>query len=261
LGRAVLIAATLVISSAAAMGEAKRDPNIVRHRSAEPFRAPDQVKPFGPEVELFLVRHLGPYDFVFREIVSDHVHIDVLQFPPSEQGPFWTLVTSGMSDRPMSVPEEVPDRAYYERAELVISLPEDWVPRDAGGALDDDAIRLPEKWWPIDWLFYLARFPHKYQTALWYEHSLPNGDPAKPLAAGTSLSGFVLGPPVTWPKQAWSMETSNRTPVTFLAVYPVYSSEMELKLYKGADALFDLLFSNGVTEIVDPRRENVAPAL
>jgi hypothetical protein len=57
------------------------------------------------------------------------------------------------------------------------------------------------------------------------------------------------------------METSNGTPVTFLAVYPVYSSEMELKLAEGADTLFDLLFSNGVTEIVDPSRENLAPAL
>jgi hypothetical protein len=166
-----------------------------------------------------------------------------------------------MSDLPMSVPEEVSNRAYYERAELVISLPADWVPRDGDGALDDHAIRLPEKGWPIDWLFYLARFPHKYRTALWYEHSIPNGDPAKPLAPGTSLSGFVLGPPVTWPQQAWSMETSNGTLVTFLAVYPVYSSEMDLKLAEGPEALFDLLFSNGVTEIVDPRRENVAPTL
>src|SRR5215207_4544423 len=95
LGRAVLIVAALAISCVAAMGESKRDPNIVRHRSAEPFRAPDQVKPFGSEIELFLVRHLGPYDFVFREIVSDQVHIDVLQFPPSEHRPFWTFVTSG----------------------------------------------------------------------------------------------------------------------------------------------------------------------
>lgn len=243
------------------MGEAKRDPNIVRHRSAEPFRAPTQVKPFGPEVELHLVRFLGPYDFVFREIVSDQVHIDVLQFPPTDARPFWTFVTSGMSDLPMSVPAEVPDRKFYERAELVISLPDDWVPRDADGALDDEAIRLPEKWWPIDWLFYLARFPHKYRTALWYEHSIPNGDPAKPLAPRTSLSGFILGPPVTWPEQAWTMETSDGTPVTFLAVYPVYTSEMDLKLSEGPDAIFDLLFSNGVTEIVEPNRENLAPAL
>jgi hypothetical protein len=49
--------------------------------------------------------------------------------------------------------------------------------------------------------------------------------------------------------------------VTFLAVYPVYSSEMDLKLSEGPDAIFDLLFSNGVTEIVEPNRENLAPAL
>lgn len=243
------------------MGEGKRDPNIIRHRTAEPFREPSDVKPFGPEIELHLARFLGPYSFVFHEIVSDQVHIDILQFPPTGNRPFWTFVTVGMSDLPMSVPEEVPEREQYERAELVISVPEDWVPRDADGALDDEAIRLPEKWWPLNGLFYLARFPHKYRTALWYEHSIPNGDPAKPLAPGTSLSGYILGPPVTWPQQAWSMESGDGTPVTFLAIYPLYSSEMALKLSEGPDAIFDLLFSNGVTEIVDPRRKNVAPAL
>jgi hypothetical protein len=68
-----------------------------------------------------------------------------------------------------------------------------------------------------------------------------------------------FGPPVTWPERRGRGD-QRRTPVTFLAV-TLYSSEMDLKLAEGPDALFDLLISNGVTEIVDPNRENLAPAL
>jgi hypothetical protein len=261
-GRAFLIAAAFAFSGAGAMGADKRDPNIIRHRSAEPFRTPEQVKPFGLEIEDHLVRVLGPYNFVFREIVSDQVRIDVLQFPPTEARPFWTFVTSGMSDLPMSVPNEVaPSPEFYERAEMVIAVPEDWVPRGPDGALDDVAIRLPEKWWPIKWLSYLARFPHKYRTALWIEHSIPNGNPAQPLGPGTSLTGFVLAPPATWPTEARMMRTTNGTIVTFLAAYPLYTSEMDLKLSDGFGAIYNLLISGGVTEVIEPNRANLAPGL
>src|SRR5262245_19498833 len=50
-------------------------------------------------------RHLGEYPTVFHEIVSHLVHIDVHFVAPNTQRPYHTLITSGMSDRPMTVPE------------------------------------------------------------------------------------------------------------------------------------------------------------
>src|SRR5690606_35651519 len=94
--------------------------------------------------------HVGEASMVFHEIVSDLVHIDVHQIPPSDERPFWTLYTTGMSDRPMSAPEGAEDCRY---AELMIKLPAAW-PIDRlnewpqGGA-DAETERM---YWPVRWL-------------------------------------------------------------------------------------------------------------
>jgi len=46
--------------------------------------------------------------------------------------------------------------------------------------------------------------------------------------------------------------------VRFWSVVPVYKEEMELKLEKGADALFERFDEAGITDVVDPDRPNVA---
>ena len=51
---------------------------------------------------------------VFHEIVSDVVHIDLLHVPPRRERPFHTLVTCGMSVRPMNVPQDA-EEFRYER--------------------------------------------------------------------------------------------------------------------------------------------------
>ena len=231
---------------------------IQRHRDPAPFQPPTQQKLFAGEIEAHLLDVLGRSDFVFHEVVSDKVHIDVLQFAPYDWRRFWTFVTSGMSDLPMNVPGGIPNRAELERAELVISLPENWVRMDASGQMDDRELRTPEKWWPLHWLTHLARFPHQYNTWLWAEHSIPNGDPPRPLAPGTKLAGFVLAPPATWPDDSWVMRTQTGQSIGFLAIYPLYPEEMILKLQRGSGALFDLLAASRVNEIVDPSRSNAA---
>ena len=51
-------------------------------------------------------RYVGKVAHVFHEIVSDLVHVDVHLVPPQPNGDFVTLVTSGMSDRPMTLPAD-----------------------------------------------------------------------------------------------------------------------------------------------------------
>lgn len=55
------------------------------------------------EIEAHIERHVGKISMVFHEVLSDIVHIDIHQIPPTDDRPYWTLVTSGMSDLPMSV--------------------------------------------------------------------------------------------------------------------------------------------------------------
>ena len=45
--------------------------------------------------------------------------------------------------------------------------------------------------------------------------------------------------------------------VTFIAVYPLYEDETNLKLTEGADALTERLEAASVTELLDPTRPSV----
>ena len=91
-----------------------------RERAFEPdFGDPETIEAVSAHVE----RHLGRIGVVFHEIVSDLVHIDLLHVPPTRERPFHTLVTCGMSTRPMNVPEDAEELRY---AELMLSLPPDW---------------------------------------------------------------------------------------------------------------------------------------
>jgi hypothetical protein len=199
------------------------------------------------------------HEQVMHELLSDQVHIDVFLFPPNDSRPFWTLVTSGMSDLPMKVPEGFSNPEKYQRAEMVVSLPANWISKDDFGAYQLSKFDDESRWWPIRWLKYLARFPHSFETWLWYEHTLPNDDPPKPIGPNTEMIGFLLGPPVTWPVEKMRMQAQNGASISFIALYPVHADEMTLKLNKGADALFDLFAASQVTEIIDPRRSSVVP--
>jgi hypothetical protein len=106
------------------------------------------------EISTHIERHLGEVSGVFHELVSDTVHIDVHYVKPTQERPYHTLVTSGMSDLPMSVPEQVDATRFME---LVVTLPEEWL-------VDQEAFANEAWYWPIRQLKYLARFPHKYDT-------------------------------------------------------------------------------------------------
>jgi len=99
------------------------------------------------EVSDHLEKHLGECHGVFHEIVSDLVHVDVHYHGPTEEFPWQTLVTSGMSQLPMTVP---PDAEVSDYAELVTCLPPDW-------PLTDEAFQDEYFYWPLGWMKFLAR--------------------------------------------------------------------------------------------------------
>ena len=67
--------------------------------------------------------HFGKQVIVLHEKVSPLVHVDVYVVQPSPDRPFFTLLTSGMSDREMCVPEGSEALAFLE---LTLGLPGDW---------------------------------------------------------------------------------------------------------------------------------------
>jgi hypothetical protein len=147
---------------------------IYRHepKESEPELAQGDealIEAVGDHVE----QHVGPIARVLHEIISPVVHVDVFHVAPGESRPWHTLVTCGMSAKPMLAPE--PDRAF---GELTLALPPTW-------PMDDAAWSDERHYWPVRLLKFLARLPHEYDTWLGDGPTIPNDDhPALPRRDG-----------------------------------------------------------------------------
>jgi hypothetical protein len=192
--------------------------------------------------------HLGPVANVLHELVSDLVHIDVHVVEPTNEVPYYRLVTSGMSDAPMSVPDELRELRF---AELMVTLPRTW-------SLEQEDWQDEANYWPIRWLKTLARFPHEYDTWLGFGHTIPNGDPPEPFADGTQQCCLLVLPSPTVPEGFHKLETADGKQIHFYSLVPLYREEMNLKLRKGTEDLLNLFDRHGVQDVIDPARKNVA---
>jgi hypothetical protein len=221
------------------------------YRHAEP---PDAFQPaFGDSeaiarIDQHIETHLGKIELVFHEILSDVVHLDVHWVKPTKERNFHILVTSGMSDLPMTVPKGAEDFRYTE---LMIGLPRGW-------AIGDAAFRDERNYWPVRLLKYLARMPHIYKTWLGWGHTVPNGDPPEPFIPGSGLACALIVPPRTTPESFERLELDAEKTIRFQAVVPIYREEMNLKLKKGLDSLLARFDKYHVSEVLDPNRRNVA---
>jgi hypothetical protein len=233
-----------------------KEENVVSMSGAPVFRYTDGEKEWESargeecieEISDHIERYIGEVSMVFHEVISDTVHIDVHHVKPTEERPFHTLITSGMSDLKMSVPTEVNSTRYME---LMVTLPEYW-------KIDDESFR-DEKWyWPIRQLKFLARFPHKFETWLAWGHTIPNGDPAEPFAENTELSGVIILPSVNEPEEFGNLEIDKDKVIEFYSMVPLYDEEMNLKLNRGSDLLLEKFDKHGINDIINPDRKNVA---
>lgn len=230
-----------------------------------PSLAPAPAR-FHHQVTRHIERTIGPSPMVFHEIISADMHLDIHIIPP-QPGPaapdhprgrnFFTLVTSGMSARPM------PGHADSARAprllELMISLPADWPGLRPDGTFIQDQMCHEENWWPIRWLKKLARMPVEEDAALAEGYMVPGTPDASPYAAGTRLGCVALFPSVLHPKAA-HLVVHDDIAIDFLALWPLFPEEMMLRHQHGPAALQSALTAAGITDLIDPRRNSLARA-
>lgn len=186
--------------------------------------------------------------FVYHEIISSLVHIDVhiLREP---KGDGYVLYTTGMSDLPMHLPEEIADREDLKYAELYMILPGDWNVGEEGENSQD----MPyESFWPFRLLKFLARFPHEYQTWLGWGHTIPNGPEYAPICDGLGFGGAVLTQPSLIPP----LETEDGKTISFYMVVPAYKEEIEYKLKYGMESLGQRFMENKLPMMLDIHRPN-----
>lgn len=223
--------------------------SLSRRQAAEStqFSEVPAAKERSGQIAQHIERHLGPITNVSRETAGDAARIEVHFVAATKTRPVHTLITVGMSDVPMSVPENVESPRYLE---LMVTLPESW-------KLDDESVAQPEWNWPIRQLRSLAAYPHKFSTWLGWGHAVPNGDPPEPWAPNTKLCGAIVVPSLLVPTDFYELKTGTET-IAFYSVVPLYREEMELKSRDGMAPLLAKMVDHGITDLIDPKRRNVA---
>lgn len=198
-------------------------------------------------IDRHLAAHFGPVEFVLHEIASHLVGIHVYVIGPTAERPYQTLITSGMSERPMAVPEGQGISPY---AELMLCLPADW-------PLTQTALQDERTGWPVRVLKQVARLPHEYATWIGEWHSVPNGDPAVPYAPGTPFAGVVVTPMLNVRPEARTVDVGDGTLINVLALVPLHPAEVGLKVSRGTEALITALDRGSVSELLDPTRPSL----
>ena len=194
-----------------------------------------------------ITRHIGkPQPLAQQQIVENDPKIAIHVVPASAKERHVTLVTTGMSDRAMTVP---PLGGQYRYAELFMDLPTDW-PTTA------KKLAEPRYAWTLAWLRKIAHHPHDNKTWLGGRATIiDNGEPPEPLAKGVPFTCILLlaeagkfGQP-TLPDRRW---------LQFYRDFPIYTEERDLERKVGITELIKLFEKHKISSTFDPKRKNVA---
>lgn len=155
--------------------------------------------------------------------------LKLLVVDPTPNCPHRRIVTHGMSAKPMK--GGGPEQSW---AELMVTV---------------DPADQPE--WTHQLLEELADLPHREGKMLVAGNVMRNPGLPCPYA------GFLVLPSITAPKAFHSLRLAQKQ-VAFLAIYPLYKEEVELKSKSGVGALFPLFEQHGVSDKVVASRTNTA---
>ena len=199
------------------------------------------------KVSDYIKQQYGEFDIVAHELVSPDIHCDIAIVPPTDDQPYYKLVTMGAGAFKMNVPEDLKSDVY-ERAEYVVFLPADW-------NIKSDK---EEDYWPIRMLKSVARLPVSMDDWLFYRHTVNLTDDESPVAENTGFNSCVLF--ISFgkgnkPVEPLKLDLSDKE-VAFFQLVPLYPEELEFKLEHSFDELEDIMDDDLYDPVVDIHREN-----
>ena len=161
------------------------------------------------------------------------VHVDIYRFRPTDDRPYWTLITGGMSDLPQYVPEDAED--ISSRAEIMMYVKE-----------------------PQGWMFNvlkgLAEMPFDDKTYLHWYHTVPNGQPMT--AEPSELTSFFFLPPYFEDPEFDTLKLGGNR-VDILWLIPITEREREYAIENGSAALEDVFEKEELDPLVDEARASL----
>lgn len=182
-----------------------------------------------------------------HEMVSFDIHLDVTVIPPTDEQPYYKLVTTGAGAFKMNVPDKY--KPYkLERAEYVIFLPKDW----------DIKSTKEEDYWPIRMLKNVARLPIATDSWLTYGHTVQMTEDASPVAGNTGFNSCVLIG--SFGKNNQEVEPVKLglfgKTINFYQIYPLYNEEMEFLFEHSLSELSERISDEDMDPIVNIHRKN-----
>ena len=194
-------------------------------------------------------KYFGLNFFTLHEEKSTVVHLDVHVVLPSAPRPYYTLLTSGMSDRAM---RGLRSAAKSALAEVCLCLPKEWPIGQK-----DMEWATPEFFWPIVVLKNVARYPHVHETWLAAGHTIGSSQQPMALDPENRFVGLILVKPRSFSEEAQQITVADGREIQYLAIIPLLKEELTFKLELGADALDEKLNAAGITELLNPHRRSV----
>ena len=197
------------------------------------------------EYKKYITSQLGEIDYVFSEIVSDEIKLDVLIIAPTKENNYYKLVTMGMGAYKMNVPKEL-QKYQFDKSELVLYLPPDW----------DIKSKEDKNYWPIRQLKTLARLPIQSNSWLGTGHTISSDKKNSPFAINTKLCSILLLNTTNLKDEELELRLKSRKEINFYQLFPLYLEEMQYKFDFGTSKLLGLFSEKDLFPIVNIERKN-----
>lgn len=198
------------------------------------------------KVSDYIEQQYGKFGEVLHEIVSPDIHCDIVIVPPTEQQPYYKLVTMGAGAYKMNIPQKLKSD-MCDRAEYVIFLPKDWN-LDSGNE---------EDFWPIRMLKTIARLTVNTEDWLFYSHTIQLTQDGSPVAENTGFNSCAL---------LYSIGKNGQIvnplklgifgkKVAFYQLFPLYPEELKFEMEHSIDELIEK-FDKEENQIINIHRKN-----
>lgn len=190
------------------------------------------------EIIRFIEERFGIIDKIFQDVGYDDLYLDVVQINPTEEKPYYTLITLGMGEHKMYNQNNENFSSY---AELMISLPPTW-------NIEDENYN-----WVLDQLMHLAYIPFTFYFSYEWGHLENNFEP---FTYGTELSAVAILYPEMKRENSGLLKLENRN-LQFYQIVPLYDEEYTYALKNGMKNLLLLDTEQKISYVVDMKREKV----
>lgn len=179
-----------------------------------------------------------------QSLKSDREEYSFLMLDLELRSPVTVLMTDGLSNMQMEVPEKYKGE---EHIELFFCLPNYWEWEDAEN---------PRMNWPFKWITKLAN--HLVDKQTWYGkgHTFPVGKEGETLSESMKQEYLMLSHPILLNVELAPLQVEGKM-IHFLAVIPLFKKEFEYKQARGTFKLLQKFNTKGITENLDDFRGSV----